>query len=169
MLTASHIAVLRISVNNIQPEIWRVFTVPAKIGLEQLHHVIQRVMGWKDIHPHEWEIDESGGTLRKIADGLGDSFNYRYDPKAAWDHTIEVVATGPASTFLQPFKIIDGEGACPPEDVGGAKGFEKFCAAMADPRHAKHTEQRAWYGGTFFRDAYNRSAAQKKLDEEMTK
>jgi hypothetical protein len=169
MLTASHIAILRISLNNVQPEIWRVFTVPAKIDLAGLHRAVQHVMGWKDAHPHEWEIDESGGTLRKIADGLGDTFNYLYDTKSQWNHTIEVVATGPASTFLQPFKIVDGEGACPPENVGGAKGFEKFCAAMADTSHPKHHEQRSWYGGPFYRDAYNRSAAQKKLGEEVAK
>lgn len=167
-LTASHIAILRISLNNTQPEIWRVFTVPAKIDLTGLHQVVQRVMGWKDIHPYEWEDEEVGGTLRKSASSLGDIINYRYDPKGKWDHTIEVIATGPPSEYLQPYRIIDGEGACPPEDVGGAKGFEKFCDAMADPRHAKHAEQRAWYGGTFYRDAYNRSAAQKKLNEEMT-
>ncbi|HLP29519.1 MAG TPA: plasmid pRiA4b ORF-3 family protein [Candidatus Didemnitutus sp.] len=164
-LTASHIAILRISLNNIEPEIWRVFTVPAKIDLAELHLVLQHVMGWKNVHPHEWEVDEKGGSLRKVAASLGDTFNYSYDPKEKWDHTVEVVATGPLSTFLQPFKVLDGEGACPPEDVGGAKGFEKFCAVMADTKHPKYAEQRAWYGGTFYRDAYNRSAAQKKLDE----
>ncbi len=164
-LTASHVVILRISLIGTKPEIWRVFTVPAKIDLAELHLVVQRVMGWKDVHPHEWSIDEPGGTLRKIAASLGDVFTYRYDNKAGWDHTIEVIATGPPSTYLEPYRILDGDGACPPEDVGGAKGFEKFCAAMADTSHPKHQEQRAWYGGPFYRDAYNRSSAQKKLDE----
>ena len=44
---------------------------------------------------------------------------------------------------------LDGAGACPPEDVGGTYGYERFLAAIADPAHPEHREMREWYGREF--------------------
>ena len=44
---------------------------------------------------------------------------------------------------------LGGANAAPPEDVGGAPGYEGFVAAMADPIHPEHQEMREWYGDSF--------------------
>jgi Plasmid pRiA4b ORF-3-like protein len=44
---------------------------------------------------------------------------------------------------------LDGAGSCPPEDVGGTYGYERFLAAIADPGHPEHVEIREWYGRDF--------------------
>lgn len=42
-----------------------------------------------------------------------------------------------------------GGGACPPEDVGGAWGYDEFLAAIGDPRNEQHDEMLKWIGGAF--------------------
>ncbi|HEX2771037.1 MAG TPA: plasmid pRiA4b ORF-3 family protein, partial [Micromonosporaceae bacterium] len=44
---------------------------------------------------------------------------------------------------------LDGERACPPEDVGGAYGYRAFLAVLGDPAHPEHHAMRRWVGGTF--------------------
>ena len=44
---------------------------------------------------------------------------------------------------------LKGQGACPPEDVGGVWGYAGFLEAMADPAHPEHEEYMEWIGGEF--------------------
>ena len=53
---------LKISLLEIEPEIWRRFVVPADITLDRLHDVIQIVMGWTDSHLHEFRIGKNRYT-----------------------------------------------------------------------------------------------------------
>jgi hypothetical protein len=42
-----------------------------------------------------------------------------------------------------------GENACPPDDVGGPRGYARFLAAMADPEDEEHSSMETWIGGVF--------------------
>ena len=44
---------------------------------------------------------------------------------------------------------IDGANACPPEDCGGAGGYEDLRRVLADPSHDEHDELLGWIGGPF--------------------
>jgi hypothetical protein len=44
---------------------------------------------------------------------------------------------------------LDGQNACPPEDVGGAPGYAYFLEAIADPSHEEHDSYLEWVGGFF--------------------
>lgn len=156
--------VLKITLADVQPEIWRRFVVPADITLDRLHDVIQIVMGWEDAHAHEFVIadkryteepqspdeGEEEGRLR-----LGDlvkraksSFEYLYDFGDEWRHRLVVEKTLKSLEAEEmPVECLAGERACPPEDVGGAVGYMDFCKAMADPNHPNHAECREWYAG----------------------
>ncbi len=37
----------------------------------------------------------------------------------------------------------------PPEDVGGAPGYEEFLEALADPDHEQHDDMVSWSGASF--------------------
>jgi hypothetical protein len=41
---------------------------------------------------------------------------------------------------------LDGERACPPEDVGGPGGFEEYVKIMSNPKHKRHKELLDWRG-----------------------
>jgi hypothetical protein len=39
---------------------------------------------------------------------------------------------------------VEGERACPPEDVGGAWGYAEYLQAIADSKHDQHEEMLQW-------------------------
>ena len=43
-------------------------------------------------------------------------------------------------------RFLEGEGRCPPEDIGGAWGYANFLEAIADPTHQQHDEFLEWSG-----------------------
>ncbi len=58
---------------------------------------------------------------------------------------------------------MDGERQCPPEDVGGLPGFERFRDALADPNHPDHHELQEWHGGPFDPESFNHLAAKRAI------
>jgi hypothetical protein len=150
----------------IKPSIWRRVAVPENITLSKLHRVIQAVFGWSDTHLHEFEIDgESYGVpdaewgppviseqRKKLISVLygKKTFRYVYDFGGNWELRIKVEKALPATIFPQVPCCIDGANARPPEDIGGAPGYEDFLAALADPNHPEHEAMSEWYGDDGF-------------------
>ncbi len=153
---------LKIELLHIEPAIWRRFVVPADITLDRLHDVIQIVMGWKDSHLHEFSsgkkrytenpeskedgLDEAKYRLANLCKKKGCVINYWYDFGDDWLHTI----TLEDSNYFDPnlyssMSCLEGEGACPPEDVGGIPGYYEFCKVMSDPNHEEHESFSEWY------------------------
>ena len=54
-MTQETIARLRISLDGIEPEIWRTVEMPVTGSLKMLHDVIQAAMGWQDYHLWHFE------------------------------------------------------------------------------------------------------------------
>ena len=157
---------LKIKLVDIEPAIWRRFVVPATITLDRLHDVIQIVMGWTNSHLHEFTIGKKSYTEypETKEDGLecgkyrlgdlikqkGRTFHYLYDFGDYWMHELVLEE----SRYFNPeqvFKVncLEGERACPPEDVGGVSGYFEFCLIMGDPNHEEHESIKIWAGGDF--------------------
>ncbi|MBO0714029.1 MAG: plasmid pRiA4b ORF-3 family protein [Acidimicrobiales bacterium] len=145
---------LRVTMSEVQPVVVRVLDVPAGVLLPELHDLLQAALGWTDSHLHQFvadgicygmpdtdeledERDESAVPLR----ALPSRFGYLYDFGDGWEH--EVVVLGPGGE--QPGCLL-GEGACPPEDVGGPHGYAQFREALADPDDPEHDQMRRWAG-----------------------
>ena len=60
---------------------------------------------------------------------------------------VEEIFTASEPPFV---RCLGGEGAAPPEDVGGEGGFEEFLAVMADVSHEEHTHFMAWSEGVYY-------------------
>ncbi len=159
---------LKIQLLDIEPSIWRRFVVPASITLDRLHDVIQIVMGWTDSHLHEFTIGKKryteapewkedgleGGKYRlvNLIKRKGRTFGYVYDFGDNWEHELvleESRYSDPRSTMEMEVACLEGERACPPEDVGGAYGYLEFCKALKDPNHREHKSYLEWAGGDF--------------------
>jgi len=157
---------LKIQLLDIEPAIWRRFVVPASITLDRLHDVIQIVMGWTDSHLHEFTIGNKRYTEypESKEDGLvcgkyrlgdlvkqkGRTFRYLYDFGDSWEHELVLEE----NRYFNPeprteLACLEGERACPPEDVGGVPGYFKFCNALKDPSHEEHESYMEWFGGDF--------------------
>jgi len=164
--TTSRIYTLRVELEGIEPLIWRRLQVPAAITLPRLHRVLQVVMGWTDSHLHSFRIGDreysNAGDLdelnmldvkgHKLDALLGDTireFGYQYDFGDGWEHRIVVESIAEAKPGWPYPLCVAGERAGPPEDVGGAGGYQDFVAAIANPEHEEHEHLLVWIGGVF--------------------
>jgi hypothetical protein len=173
---------LRISLNGVEPPIWRRIQVPGDIPLFKLHFIFQVTMGWTNSHLHEFLIgdqsygtpDEDGWDIREVKEekdyrleqvipGTSFQFGYLYDFGDSWEHTVLV------EDILEPVEgerspaCLDGARACPPEDVGGTWGYEEFLQAISDPNHPSHDDFLTWQGDAFDPEAFDRD----KIDTEL--
>lgn len=154
---------LKITLDDVQPPIWRRVTVPATIDLAQLHAVVQTAMGWTDSHLHGFELDgwrygdrewspdllsEDGVRLVDLV-REGGRINYEYDFGDDWRHTIVLEKLIPGDAGAEVPACLAGRRACPPEDCGGPWGYGDFLAAYGDPKHPEHETIREWAGPNF--------------------
>ena len=166
MTSQDQIARLRISLDETEPEIWRRVEVGLGASLQDLHNVIQAVMGWENAHL--WEFEAAGrvyGTpdpawgrdissakstrLGSLIEAGVRTFTYVYDMGDNWQHTIAVEAVEAADPEQLYPRFVDGERRCPPEDVGGIDGFYAFVEVMSDPAHEEHEQMLDWYGQAY--------------------
>ncbi|PVA08914.1 plasmid pRiA4b ORF-3 family protein [Pelagivirga sediminicola] len=162
------IARLRIILNDVEPMPMRHIEVPLKIRLDWLHEVIQAAMGWTDTHLYEFRVGDAGWgmpdpdgfydgpmdakkmTLKKLLDQTATrTIQYVYDFGDDWDHSIRIERVGEATRGVTYPRLLKAAGACPPEDVGGAWGYEEFLEALADPDHEQHDDMVHRSGGDF--------------------
>jgi len=163
---------LKIRLLDIEPAIWRRFVVPASITLDRLHDVIQVVMGWTDSHLHGFRIGKKHYTedpiykddghecgkyrLVDLIKQKGRTFLYDYDFGDNWEHELVIEE----SRFIpherdMALVCLEGERACPPEDVGGVPGYYEFCNALKDPEHEEHETMKAWSGGNYDSESFD--------------
>ncbi|MHB0962101.1 MAG: plasmid pRiA4b ORF-3 family protein [Gemmatimonadaceae bacterium] len=154
--------VLHIALAHSQPAIWRRLVIPDAFTLEQLHRVVQCAFSWLDYHLYEFRIGDrrferpeaeaegenaAQATVASLQLTKGARFTYVYDFGDDWEHeiTVEEVALSPDADGFEWFpRILGGERAGPPEDVGGMMGYGDFLAALNDPKHPEHVERREW-------------------------
>lgn len=159
---------LRIALREVEPSIWRRIQVPGSITLMQLADALLVTMGWLGYHLYEYRIggDAYGDPdpdfdyareikdlrrirLERVVRHIGERFEFLYDFGDGWVHDVEVEAIAQPEPRVRYPRLIAGERACPPEDVGGPHGYADFLAAIEDPRHEAHDELLDWVGGDF--------------------
>jgi hypothetical protein len=166
-MTANSIALLKVTLDDIEPTVQRRVEVPLAIRLDRLHLVLQAAMGWTNSHLYEIKARDVGwgmpdpdfgeGPLdakkARLVDVLEDAgvktVKYLYDFGDGWEHTVKVERVTDAVPGLTYPRLVDATGRCPPEDVGGSWGYDEFLDALADPAHENHAEMKDWIGETF--------------------
>ena len=61
--------------------------------------------------------------------------------------------------------VIKGRRACPPEDAGGPRGYQRFLDSMADPSNAQHEMYTTWVGAEFKPDVFDLAGVNKIMRE----
>jgi hypothetical protein len=163
---------LRIALEGIEPAIWRRILVPSEITFFELHKIIQRAMGWKDCHQHQF-ISNSGGPLKpsqekvlrigQSAKAEGACFRYEYDFGDGWNHFVLIEKILPPDDRGKSPVCLAGARACPPEDCGGVPGYEELLEILADPSHPERAERLKWLGSPFDAAHFDLAATNKKL------
>jgi hypothetical protein len=166
-MIANPIARLKITLDDVKPQVLRRVEAPLAIRLDRLHLALQAAIGWTNTHLYEiragdvgWgepDPDYGDGPLeaRKahLADVLEDvgakTLRYLYDFGDGWEHTIKVEGIFEAEPGVQYPRLIEAVGRCPPEDVGGPWGYAEFLEAVGNPKHERHVEMTEWIGDNF--------------------
>lgn len=175
---------LKITLLGTRPPIWRRLQVLGDSTLAELHEAIQAAMGWTNSHLHEFHIgearygepsleeeyaphtlDENDALLFAVLGGEGTRFRYIYDFGDGWQHEILLEKVLPADPDVFYPVCTGGERACPPEDVGGVVGFQRFLEAMADPSHQDHDEYMTWFGAEYDPEEFDLEEANEALQD----
>lgn len=146
----------KVTLNDIQPSIWRRFQIHKTASLTQLALAIQDSMQYYGICIYRYIIegsmflpdineDESLTMLQNmgIDNILGFQVEFEYHigdgSGEGWIHTLEF--EGEIQNNLSYPICIDGERACPPEDLYKLKnGYEDFIKIVRDLNHPKRKQ-----------------------------
>ena len=156
--------ILRATLLDVRPRVWRRLRVPASCTLARLHAALQGAFGWRDCHTHQFHDGDHGhGDVDDEEDPVamhvaqGTPLVYEYDMGDSWEHLIELEGTEARAEVEEgdPCCCLAGGGACPPEDVGGAMGYMELLRAVKDPSHPDHREHVRAVGGRRVAKAYD--------------
>jgi hypothetical protein len=159
----------KITLMGIQPLIWRRIQI-RDCTLDRLHVYIQTAMGWTNSHLHQfvingvlhgdpellcdgWEnetqpVDSLDTRISSVIpqDGQRFRFEYEYDFGDQWTHEVLLEGCLRAEKGHRYPLCVEGERACPPEDVGGVPGYQQYLETLSDPDHEEWEETSDWRG-----------------------
>jgi hypothetical protein len=175
----AEIARLRVTLDDVTPQVVRRIEVPVGIRLDDLHFVLQVAIGWQNGHPFEFRIGDLAWGLRDrdldnppapaeqatLADLLARARTFAYDYVFGedWQHTVELETIGAARAGVAYPHLVSAEGRCPPADIGGPSGYETYLRAIADPRSIHHDAMTAWDDARFDPGTVDIAALRKRL------
>jgi len=81
-------------------------------------------------------------------------FAYTYDFGDNWEHAVVIEKRAPAGEATSYPACVGGKRNCPPEDCGGAWGYQHLLDILADPAHPERAEQIEWIGEEFHPDEF---------------
>lgn len=156
--------------------VWRRLSVPEALSLADLHRCIQAAFGWKGGRMHGFVADgklygpdADGGTLSEreatlaamVADGVFE-LSYDYDYGSEWEVRVAVLHACDADPSGAP-RCLAGEGAAPPESIGGPLRFRRFVSALKGESGGEKELARAELGPDFDPEAFDPAAADARL------
>lgn len=170
----------KVTLQNVQPPIWRRFQVPNDITFYKLHLVPQEVMGWSNYHlcefivggvtygdpdPDYGQTDVNARRVRlwQVVSKPRTSFLYEYDFGDGWEHQVVLEKIIPSTEQLRHPVCLAGARACPPEDCGGPSGYERLLEIISNPEHEEYPEMIKWLGGWFDPEAFDLEEVNMKL------
>ena len=163
---------VRVELVDAAPEIWRRLELRGDLRLNQVHEYLQAAMGWSDSHLHRFyepgahayqgnyfltendRLEGEAGTpedevrLDQVLTAEGDTLTYLYDFGDDWEHLLQVEKVRVAEADTPAARILEGQGACPPEDVGGIFTWNELAAALRrnpDPASLRSNHDLAMY------------------------
>ncbi len=174
--TSRRLFQFKITLRGVTPAVWRRIQV-FDDTLDKLHEYIQAALGWTNSHLHQFFIedrrcgdpelldddvepftglDSTRTLISEVlpADRAPIAFEYHYDFGDGWVHDVQFEGSPAPQPGMAYPQCLEGERACPPEDVGGIGGYAEYLEAIADPSHERNQEMLDWRG-PFNPEAFN--------------
>lgn len=154
---------VKLTVQDIDPPIWRRLLISGEDTLADLHDAIQISFGWEDCHLHEFTIgkkqygtqdedyppevlDDEAYTLDQILKSKKTKFEYVYDFGDNWRVDVAVEDVQP----LEPEQVyplcVDGSRRGPAEDSGGPWGYVSKLETLGNPDDPDYADIVEWMG-----------------------
>ena len=161
---------IKVTLKDSKPPIWRRIQVTSNTTLNNLHLILQEVMGWEGYHLHQFIVgqtyfgepdpdfdaeDDSKVKLSQIVQREKQKFTYEYDFGDDWLHEILVEKILPPEPGVHYPLCLKGKRACPPEDCGGVWGYGDLLETIKDPGNEEYEEMMDWLGGDFDPEAFD--------------
>lgn len=172
---------LKITLKDIEPPIWRRVKITSCATLLDLHYVIQHAFGWTNTHlflvnigsmrfvnSPDWEEDAYRFQSAELAilEGFipkllpkGEKFSYDYDMGDNWNHEILVENIEDSPKAFSGAVCLDGERACPPENVGSVPGYYRLLEDLRDLTDEEYVEAWGWLGYVYDPEALDLNSA----------
>jgi hypothetical protein len=163
----------RLSVKDVEPEIWRKVLIPSDTTLAKLHSILQVLMGWNDNHLYAFVINKRRYSSPTEYDGVVESENsiktklssisakgaefitYEYDFGDRWEIQLCMEPGREISPLKQSAECIEGSRRGPVEDSGGSRGYMEKAKIYANAQHKRHLEVRKLIGPNFDPEAFD--------------
>ena len=161
----------KVTLQGIEPPIWRRIQVPGGYSFWDLHVAIQDAMGWLDYHLHAFRVRRK--HHRKLLEigipgeewddrivmpgwevSIGEHFTqpgisveYEYDFGDSWEHEVllEGILLKEKGAYYP--RCIAAQRAGPPEDCGGVPGYYRLLEIVKNPKDEEYEEMMAWLKG----------------------
>jgi hypothetical protein len=157
--------------------LWRRLLVHESLSLYDIHRILMAVFGWSGHKLHGFIIDgelydaegsssdrdERLVSLGEIIEKGISEFVYNYDYTAEWEIRISLLHPVDADEAPQYVCCIAGEGAPPPEHIGGALRFRRFLAALQKGNPDEQAEAQKELGNDFNPDQWDLSTCNNRL------
>lgn len=173
-----------ITLQGVEPPIWRRVLIPSAFKMDLVHLVIQGAFGWTHSHLHIFragskafeaiyeksEVVEGEDEMRfaffdflMMGDGTAE---YVYDFGDNWQHTVQfeerIVTEKPSMPHC-----VAGKRACPPEDVGGALGYDRMLEILADPNGEEYESLVHWLPKNYAPETFSVDSANERIQKML--
>ena len=116
------------------------------------------------------EASKNMDTLGDLLKLPGDTFTFVYDLGDSWKHIVTLVDIRPnmyedTDGDYAGAHLISGEGACPPEDVGGVDGYADMLKSLSDPKDEERESYLKWLGRDFNPEFFDLHELQNRVDD----
>ena len=148
---------IRVVLLKVSPLVVRLISGPDDLSLEELHDVLQLVLGWSgqafyNFRIHGQEIGRRRHLrthlLREFQLRRREKFLYTYDFLDLWEWEIRVLDIEPGRAEAWRPRCLAGRAATPPEECGGPRGYmrildqHKYYPPMAEQELVEKALQR---------------------------
>ncbi|MCL4694663.1 MAG: tetratricopeptide repeat protein [Candidatus Hydrogenedentes bacterium] len=154
---------VKLTVQDIDPSIWRRLLISGEDTLADLHDAIQICFGWDNCHLHEFNIgkkrygtqdedcppdvlDDEAYSLDQILKGKKAKFEYVYDFGDNWRVDVVVEDVQPLDPDQLYPHCVDGSRRGPAEDSGGPWGYMSKLETLRNPDDPDYADIVDWMG-----------------------
>jgi len=151
-------------------DVWRRVIIPGNWKLEDLHRLIQICLDWKGTCRHYFYV---GGPDDMDRRNLGDRTRIReireqgvskleYEYGAKW--TVKIIFVSPYQPGnKETVRCVAGEGAAPPEKIGGPLRFRKLLVALAGGNELERRTAQSEMGADFSPSVFDKEKCNRNL------